>query len=203
VIEERFENVRRYRQHPWLASTIEPAPNGADPAAPRRRETRVTADLQAGAETYSLLAASDAELPELEEVVVLGRDFEVKWWAEQVATARRDTAKAVEAATAEAREHVASAESQARAHIEASEREAARRLAQAEQREADARAHLQETATALLEANQSLAELPLLRHNHEELEHLRELVGIIKGSKSWRYLEPLRKLGRAFRRRGG
>jgi hypothetical protein len=47
VIEERFENVRRYRQHPWLASTIEPAPNGGDPTTPRQRETRMTAELEA------------------------------------------------------------------------------------------------------------------------------------------------------------
>lgn len=231
VVEERFAHVTRYRQHPWLASTIEPAANGT---APRHREIRATAKLAPGAETYSILAASDAELSGLDDLVTLGHDFEVKWWAEQVTAAESQAEKGlpepdgplreriaemeesdrllrerIKAVEQEASANVAAAEARARGEIEAVERlsreqqatqeeEAARALAQALAAEDAAKARLQEVGTALLEANQSLAQLPSLQHRFEELQELRAHIKMLEGSRSWRYMAPLRRVRRFF-----
>lgn len=233
VVEERFAHVTRYRQHPWLASTIEPAANGS---TSRHREIRATAELEPGAETYSILAASDAELPCLDDLVTLGHDFEVKWWAEQVSAAEsradggleesdsslreriaemeesdrliRERIKVVEQ---EASVNVAAAKAHAQGEVEAVERlsreqqatqegEAARALAQAVAAEAAAKTRLQEVGTALLEANQSLAQLPALQHRFEELQALRAHIKTLEGSRSWRYMAPLRRIRRLFSR---
>ena len=218
VIEERFENVARYRQHPWLASVIEPAPNGSSPSVARRRETHATAELGPGAETYSILVASDAELPHLGDFVVLGPDFEVKWWAEQVAAAddrareevaeaesqARDRIAAVEDSHRQLHERIEAAENEARERLSAAaavENELRRELAAVAAREQAARQSQLETSDALLDANQSLAMLPALQHRFDELEHLRELVEILEGSRSWRYMAPLRAIRHFFRRR--
>jgi 2-polyprenyl-3-methyl-5-hydroxy-6-metoxy-1,4-benzoquinol methylase len=67
----------------------------------------------------------------------------------------------------------------------------------AREREAQTQKRLEETATSLLEANQELAQIPLLRHRLAELEKLHadlstEYHGIL-GSKSWRITAPLRR----------
>jgi ubiquinone/menaquinone biosynthesis C-methylase UbiE len=209
VIEERFDNVAAYRQHPWLASTIVPAGGGT---APRRHHIRTTTEIEPGAETYSILAASDGELPSLEALVTLGHDFEVKWWAEQLAAAERAAEQREAAAEGRARERIAELEgrlSQAGDRADAAAQEVTalaakqdelhRDLAAAEAREQAVRARLQESATALLDANQSLARLPALQHRYEELEALRAHVEMLEGSHSWRYMAPARWLRHTLR----
>jgi 2-polyprenyl-3-methyl-5-hydroxy-6-metoxy-1,4-benzoquinol methylase len=72
-----FANVRRWRQHAWVASTID----AMDDATPElRRRAALTAD----DETFTLTVASDGDLPELPAIAVLGDAFEVRWWQEQV-----------------------------------------------------------------------------------------------------------------------
>jgi O-antigen biosynthesis protein len=211
VVEERFANVERYRQHPWLASSIETVANGS---APRRRETFVTTELDPGAETYSILAGSDAELPDLGDLVTLGRDFEVKWWAEQVAAAERVAAGREAAAEDRAGERIAELEGRlhqagdrANAAVEeamalaARESALRRELAGAEAREQAAEALHRDASVALLEANQSLAQLPALQHRYEELEALRTHVEVLEESRSWRYMAPARWLRRVVRLR--
>jgi len=71
------------------------------------------------------------------------------------------------------------------------------------EREAAIQRRLVEAETALLEANQELAQLPVLRHSLSELQQvhadLSERYHAILGSTSWRLTEPLRRI----RRRGG
>ena len=193
VVEERFSNVARYRQHPWLASAIEPA----DGDFSRRREVHATSELAPGAETYSILAAADIELPELESVVALGDDFEVKWWAERVAAAEQRT----ERAEAEIEDRVRVRLSEIEAQPSVAEAELRRALAQTREREAATRKQLRRTGAALLEAHESLAKLPALQHRYEELETLRAHVEVLEGSRSWRWLAPVRWLWRKLRLR--
>jgi len=196
---------------------IEPAPNGSSSSV-RRRNTHATVELLPGAETYSILVASDAELSHLGDFVVLGPDFEVKWWAEQVAAAddrareevaeaerqARERIGAVEDGHRQLHERIEAAENEARERLSAAaavENELRRELAAAAAREQAARQSQLETSDALLEANQSLAKLPALQHRFDELEHLRDLVEILEGSRSWRYMAPLRAIRHFFRRR--
>lgn len=84
-----FANVATFRQHPWLASVIEapegqPGTNGDSPSYRIDR----TSSLEPGQETYAIAVASDGLLPTMSELVVLGPDFELKWFKEQLATAQ-------------------------------------------------------------------------------------------------------------------
>jgi len=175
AVGEHFAHVKGYRQHAWLASTIEPAdPDAASPAGERREraEIRRTAGLEAGGETYGIVAASDRELPAVRDLVVLGSAFEVDWWSEQVT---------------------------------GTENHARQALAQSAAREAAATERLRETAAALLDANQELAQIPLLRHRmevlQEQYDHVCELCVEMQGSTSWRVTAPLRRLSHALSRR--
>ena len=175
AVGEHFSHVRGYRQHAWLASTIEPADD--DAASPpgewhEPQEIRRTAALEAGGETYGIIAASDKGLPAVADVVVLGSAFEVDWWSEQVANTGNN---------------------------------ARQEVAQSAAREAAATARLRETATALLDANQELAQIPVMKYRMEVLQeerdrvleqhdHLSELFAEMQGSTSWRLTAPLRRL---------
>jgi SAM-dependent methyltransferase len=105
-LEERFETVRLYSQHPWLASALlgdESLPAG------ELRELLAAAigePHDPGSETYTVAVASDAPLSTLPGVLVLGDDFEVRWWHEQLDALRR----------AEHRSGRAAAELQAEVH---------------------------------------------------------------------------------------
>ena len=88
-LEERFETVTLYRQHPWLASALL-----ADEslAAGELREVLAAAigePLDPGSETYSVAVASDAPLSNAPGIVVIGDDFEVRWWHDQLDALRR------------------------------------------------------------------------------------------------------------------
>jgi hypothetical protein len=46
---------------------------------------KALAELEPGAQTYTLLAAGESELPDLAALVTLGEAFEVRWWTEHLA----------------------------------------------------------------------------------------------------------------------
>ena len=69
--------MARWRQHAWVASTVE-AMDGETPAIRHRRE------LAPGDEIFTLVAASDGPLPELAGLAVIGDAFEVRWWQDQL-----------------------------------------------------------------------------------------------------------------------
>jgi SAM-dependent methyltransferase len=83
-LEERFENVKLYRQHPWLASALLPDEALAAGEPRDLLAAAVGERLDPGSETYTVAVASDAPLSALPGIVVLGDDFEVRWWHEQI-----------------------------------------------------------------------------------------------------------------------
>jgi SAM-dependent methyltransferase len=192
LVGSRFSHVAAYRQHSWLASAIEAAKqssNGgpAAPAAPaaassngeatanghRPADVRGTRRLQPGEETYGIVAAGDAPLPDFNQVVSLGGDFEIRWWIERVRDAEAKIGT-----------------------------EARRLAAEAAGREAELRERLDKTSTALHEANQALAEVPVLRHRAAQAQGETEaLRAVYAGSRSWRLTAPLRRLARIARAR--
>jgi SAM-dependent methyltransferase len=90
TVSAHFANVATFRQHPWLASAIE-APEGPAGANGDSSAARIdrTSPLEPGQETYAIAVASDGQLPTMEGLVVLGHDFEVKWFKEQLAATQR------------------------------------------------------------------------------------------------------------------
>jgi len=151
-----FANVALYRQDAWVGSTVRPSEGDAEP-----EETLQTSDSVAhGEPTYGIVVGSDAELPRLGAILAFGDAFDVRWWSEQLAQSKGETAAAVA-------------------------------------REAQTQKRLEETATALLEANQELAQVPLLRHHLAELQQmhadLSEQYHQMLHSKSWKITAPLRR----------
>jgi 2-polyprenyl-3-methyl-5-hydroxy-6-metoxy-1,4-benzoquinol methylase len=104
----------------------------------------------------------------------------------------------VEAAKSEAREAAAAAEARAAESLQEAENRAHHAVAQAAEREAAVVKRLRETAAALLDANQELAQIPLLKHRladlHEEHAQIWGRFNEIEGSRSWRLTAPLRRL---------
>jgi SAM-dependent methyltransferase len=193
LVREHFGQTARYAQSPRLASAIEPAPgtaphsNGAvqvngggngtgagEHPAPQVRSTIAT---EPGAETYGIVAASEVPLPQLDPMVALGGDFEVRWWSEQV-----------ESITAEAQ-----------AAVKRVELETQRHLAAVAERETELRQRLQETAAALYTANQELAQLPILDHRVSQAQaETAVLRATYESSRSWRMTAPFRRLVRRW-----
>ena len=104
----------------------------------------------------------------------------------------------IEVAKREAREAIAAAEARARERLQEVENDARHALAQIAEREAAVVKRLRETAAALLDANQELAQIPQLKHRlaelHEEHAQLWARFNEIEGSRSWRLTAPLRRL---------
>lgn len=184
---EHFRNVSSYSQAAWLSSGIEPAPEaGTDRSNGSGHRVRAwsTDPLEPGHEIFTIVAASDGDLPRLASCVAFAGAFEVKWWSERVSEAKRDSEGAVTAL----------------------ERDARQSLAQAAAREAALGKRLEETSRALVDANQELAQVPLLKHRlaelHEEHAQLWARFNEIESSRSWRVTAPLRRF-RAFFGAGG
>ncbi len=226
---EHFRNVEYHRQAALLASGIElgngrsNGQNGGTPQATRLQ----TRELEPGREQFGLIAASDAEVPNLDRFLALAPPFEVRWWAEQLAAAhaeadeaRAESAKAIEAAREDALATVTSIEDRARRQLaekgdelenvkgnaSAAVRESQRLLAQTEAQARLLEERLQETSRGLLESNQELAQVPLLKHRlaelHEEHAQLWGRFNELAGSRSWRLTAPLRRFRAYFRFRG-
>ncbi len=107
AVSARFEHVRVYRQRNHLASLI----CGDETFAVARLDQQIETDMRkgvagaAGDELYTLVAASDAPLPRLPSVGILGEVFDVKAWYDRalaweeralVAEARAQALKAME-----------------------------------------------------------------------------------------------------------
>jgi SAM-dependent methyltransferase len=166
-----FANVARWRQHAWIASTVD-AMDGETPEIRRRSE------IAPGEEIFTLVAASDGPLPELAGLAVVGDAFEVRWWEEQLDGARE-------------RQH----ELQHAYERERADHEETRRRLQAAQRQ-------------LLEHEQDLAHVPVLRERVRELEEqlgqvwhrLGQERATYESSVSWRVTKPLRAAMKRARR---
>lgn len=160
AVGELFANVATYRQDAWLGSAIEPIEGAAGKEAP---ELLHTGGDEEQAPDYSIVVASDAELPAIADILARGDTFDVRWWSEQVENIRSEVAKAVE-------------------------------------RERAALKQLEETSAALLDANQELAQIPLLRHRlamiEEQHAKLSAEYHAVLGSTSWKVTAPLRRGGR-------
>jgi SAM-dependent methyltransferase len=83
-LEERFENVKLYRQHPWLASALLPDESLAADEPRQVLAAAVGERLDPGSETYTVAVAGDTPLSTPPGIVVIGDDFEVRWWHEQL-----------------------------------------------------------------------------------------------------------------------
>jgi SAM-dependent methyltransferase len=175
-----FRNVRPYRQHAWVASSLEPVTDQR--GAPELHWRRT---LRPGEEIFTLVAASNGALPDLGTLVGLGDAFEVRWWEEQV---RAAAARADELELRELRE----AEQERAAHAETAERlrRTGRQLLEVEQQ-------LAKLPTLMQRINE-------LERQHEETlartaETLRQMRAGYETSLSWRLTAPLRTARRARR----
>jgi SAM-dependent methyltransferase len=228
---ERFCNVEYHRQAALLASGIEGGNgNGGNGSAPQATRLQ-TRELEPGREQFGLIAASDAEVPHLDRFLALAPPFEVRWWSEQLAAAQAKTEeakteaeKAVEAAREDALATITSIEERARRQLaekdaaletakgdvaaaaerfQALEREAQKLLAQTQAEARLVEERLRETSKSLLESNQELAQVPLLKHRlaelHEEHAQLWGRYNELASSRSWRITSPLRSFRAYFR----
>jgi SAM-dependent methyltransferase len=100
ALRSRFENVALFRQHQWLGTSI----RGDDRLERGWRVASVGDDPEPGDETYTLAIASASTIDPREPLAVIGREFEVRWWNEQVDNLRRaDTDSRAELAEASKR----------------------------------------------------------------------------------------------------
>ena len=166
ALRSRFENVALFRQHQWLGTSI----RGDHPAGGSWRVAGVGEQPEPGDETYTLALASSQTIDPREPLAVVGREFEVRWWNEQVANLRR------------ALEEARSSDAGARAELA----EASRRILDLEQKLA-----------RLPEMEHQVAQL---QAEAAEVEIHRQIVRDMKASPSWRVTAPLRWLKRLFGR---
>jgi len=174
VVREHFAHATVYEQRAWLGSSITLRAEGAaDEDLSPTDVLRLGGD-EDGGPTYGIVVASDAASPVLQALVAVGDAFEVRWWSEQVDNAH---------------EHAENVR-----HDSENVREDAMK---AFERGNAALSQLHETSAALVDANQELAQIPLLRHKlatleeqHRELSH--EYHALL-GSTSWKITKPLRR----------
>ena len=79
---KRFDHVALFMQHPWLASAISAGGLPSPEPASGWRIAFVGDELPTGGETYTLAFASASPVVEKEPIVVIGSQFEVRWWNE-------------------------------------------------------------------------------------------------------------------------
>jgi 2-polyprenyl-3-methyl-5-hydroxy-6-metoxy-1,4-benzoquinol methylase len=169
AVGEHFAKTAVYEQRAWLGSSI-----AAGGKAARGRSTDELAStdvLRLSAEEegaiYSIVVAAAATPPAIDDLIAVGNAFEARWWDEQVENAR---------------------ESAGNARKEAKE---------AFERGNVTNARLHDTSLQLVDANQELAQIPLLRHKLATLEEQhaelsREYHALLE-STSWKLTKPLRR----------
>lgn len=160
AVGQHFAKVTSYEQRAWLGSSIAAA-GAAGTDSTSAELVHVAAGEDEGP-TYGIVVASDSEPPPIAELLAAGDDFDVRWWAEQVANVRAEAAKAFD-----------------------------------QTNEANSRLHA--TSHALMEANQQLAQLTVLRHRLATVEKLHadlsEQYHAVLASTSWKITKPLRRGG--------
>jgi len=170
AVGKHFDHTAVYEQRAWLGSSI--ATGAAK--APKARSTDDLAStdvLRLSTEDqgpiYGIVVAAAATPPALEDLVAVGDAFEARWWEEQVENAREGA-------------------------------EAVRKDAMAAfERGNEALSQLHATSAQLVDANQELAQIPLLRHKLATLEEQhadlsREYHALLE-STSWKVTKPLRR----------
>lgn len=196
LVSRHFSEVERHLQHPWLASAIEPADGKLDRVESERpaNEFHTLRSLSPGKETYGIVAAGEAPLPDFARVVVLGDDFEVKWWRERVELAERE----------------------AREFGDGEKPGGKKLLVEAASREDELRGRLKETTAALDSASRELSQLAVMRNQLtvtderiavlvDELDKARAQTAAVEAlyarSASWQLTAPLRWFRARFHRR--
>jgi 2-polyprenyl-3-methyl-5-hydroxy-6-metoxy-1,4-benzoquinol methylase len=187
-----FAKSVEHMQHPWIAAAIRPVDTSRTmrEVAP---EVKAIHQLKPGEQTYTILAAGDAELPDLTALVTLGEAFEVSWWADQVENAR--------AALAEAEKARAALE----AHRDEIEQHFTRELTAAVEREHAAGVRLNEANGRVVAASEELGRLRALKAHYDELRMENEGLAThyesavtrlreIEASRAWKLTAPLRRL---------
>jgi O-antigen biosynthesis protein len=169
AVGRHFARTKVYEQRAFLGSSIAA---GGEAAPGRSTDAVATTDvlrLSAGDEgpVYGIVIAAAATPPALEDLVAVGDAFEARWWDEQLEGAREDAAGARKEAKA------------------------------AFERGNETNARLHDTSMALVDANQELAQIPLLRHKLATLEEQhadlsREYHALLE-STSWKLTKPLRR----------
>jgi O-antigen biosynthesis protein len=181
ALNAHFPHVKLVQQHPWLASAITPYDGLAGDALTPLRTGRIEPGLPPGAETYVLAIASDAPQAALEPVAVMGDDFEVKWWQEQLAGMRRERDR-VAKAERQASEDAGTARDELRA--------LSRRVMELEQ-EAGRAAELQHVLDNLEAAYEDRVSAA-----RAEADYMAGVIRDMKDSASWKVTAPLRALKR-------
>lgn len=186
LVREHFGCARMYIQHAWLASAIEPAengrgghPNGAGTSVPVRR----SAPPQPQETTFAIVVGCDEEPPQPSSLVSMANPFEVRWWQERVDEAELRNGRG---------------EAEAERALEAE-----RRAAEAEARAEALSERLEKASTALVDANQELAQMPLLKHRLAETYELKASyeaqLNEVLGSRSWQLTGFLRRVSRMLK----
>lgn len=203
LVGQHFPAVRMYLQHAWLASMIEPAERAAngngegDGLAQEQVPVRRNAPPAPNGTTFAIAVGCDGEAPEPSPLVSIGDSFEVKWWQDRLAEAEQRAAHPEgEADSAEAQ--AARADAEARRALEAEGR-----AAQIEARAETLAERLEQVNGSLIDANQKLAQMPLLKHRlaeiYEQRAGLEAQVHDVLGSRSWQLTSFLRKARRAIK----
>jgi SAM-dependent methyltransferase len=89
AVGSRFANVAGFRQDAWLGSAIRPAEEAGVPA--NAVSTAVDEE-----PPFSIVIASDAELPAAGGLLTVGNTFDARFWAEQLEHSQAETLQAVE-----------------------------------------------------------------------------------------------------------
>ncbi len=206
LVQSHFPTTRVYLQHPWLASVIEPAesvePSETNGHPKNGVGVRRTNRLEPNRSTFAIAVGCGAEPPEFGAMISLGDDFEVKWWKDQVSEGKQRADAALAEATDSIERAAREAVAQAEARVAEQELGMARLLQEAAAKEAQASARLRQTSAALIDANQELAQAPVLKHRlaelYEENAQLRAQVDAVVGSRSWQLTGFLRKMSAAL-----
>ncbi len=187
LVQEHFGCVQMYLQHAWLASAIEPAENGSNGhsngAGASPVPVRRSAIQRPRGTTFTIVVGCDEGAPRPSALVSMADPFEVRWWQERVdrAAAQNGAARAEETRALEAE----------------------RRAAEAEARAASLAERLEQVNKSLIDANQELAQMPLLKHRLAEMHELKASLdtrlGEVLGSRSWQATGFLRKASRALK----
>ncbi len=95
---DAFAHVRIYRQSAWLAAAVLDDRRSRAVGVDAREALDVVkvGSVAPGEEEFTIALASNATLPEVEPLVMMGKPFEVRWWEEQVnrAAGERDRERA-------------------------------------------------------------------------------------------------------------